>query len=57
MFGIDLLSAAIGFGLCALVSVRWPKIGLAIHEGAATAIVKLREWNAARKAKREARKP
>ncbi len=57
MFGFDLLSATIGFGLCALVSVLWPKIGLAIHEAAATAIVKLREWNAARKAKREAGRP
>lgn len=52
MFGFDLLSAAIGFGVCALVSVRWPKIGQAIHDAAATAIVKLREWNAARKEKR-----
>ena len=26
MFGIDLLSAVLGFVLCALVSVRWPTI-------------------------------
>ena len=52
MFGIDLLSAALGFVACALVSVRWPKIGLAIHESAKKAIAKIREWNAARKAKR-----
>ena len=52
MFGFDVLSAAIGFGVCALVSVRWPKIGQAIHDQAAKAIKAIREWNAARKAKR-----
>ena len=57
MFGIDLLSAAIGFAVCALVSVRWPGIGVAINGAAATAIVKIREWNAARKAKRQAKRP
>lgn len=57
MFGIDLVSAVIGFAACALISVRWPGIGVAINGAAATAIVKIREWNAARKAKRQARKP
>lgn len=51
MFGIDLISAAIGFAACALVSVRWPKIGQAIHDDAATALVRIRDWNERRKAK------
>jgi hypothetical protein len=44
MFGIDLVSAALGFVACAVVSVKWPKAGQAIHDRAARAIEAYRKW-------------
>ena len=48
MFGIDLLSAIVGFVACAVVSVRWPGVGAAINDRAARAIEAYRKWRRSR---------